>query len=173
VGLCLAQIAAYIFLILPTNVLTYINEDIGPSQSVSWVNIARTLAESTMFLVSGRLSDLFGRRWFFIGGNVICLVGVIIGACAQNINTLIVASAVYGLGECIQLSFGVAIGELVKNKHRPIVVRIARCHNLCNLLIKFRCRSYLQRQLQLLLSGLRLLELSFRTRHWDGAGHTT
>lgn len=25
-GLCLAQIAAYIFLILPTNVLTYINE---------------------------------------------------------------------------------------------------------------------------------------------------
>lgn len=132
-GLCLAQIAAYIFLILPTNVLTYINEDIGPSQSLSWVNIARTLAESTMFLVSGRLSDLFGRRWFFIGGNAICLVGVIIGACAQNINTLIVASAVYGLGECIQLSFGVAIGELVKNKHRPVVVWINtlnQCHEI-------------------------------------------
>lgn len=52
-----------------------------------------------------------------------CLIGVIVGACAQNVNTLIIASAVYGLGECIQLSFGVAIGELVKNKHRPIVVR--------------------------------------------------
>lgn len=77
-----------------------------------------------MFLVSGRLSDLFGRRWFFIGGNCICLIGVIVGACAQNINTLIIASAVYGLGEQIQLSFGVAIGELVKNKHRPIVVSV-------------------------------------------------
>lgn len=75
-----------------------------------------------MFLVSGRLSDLFGRRWFFIGGNVICLIGLIVGACAKNMDTLIVASAVYGLGECIQLSFGVAIGELVKNKHRPVVV---------------------------------------------------
>ncbi|KAJ4286774.1 hypothetical protein N0V90_013026 [Kalmusia sp. IMI 367209] len=122
VGLCLGQIAAYIFLILPTNVLSFINADIGPSKNTAWVNIARTLAESTMFLVSGRLSDLFGRRWFFIGGNVICLVGVIIGACAKNIDTLIVASAVYGLGECIQLSFGVAIGELVKNKHRPVVM---------------------------------------------------
>ncbi|KAF2110313.1 fungal trichothecene efflux pump [Lophiotrema nucula] len=121
-GLCLGQISAYIFLILPTNVLAFINEDIGPSASLSWVNIARTLAESTMFLVSGRLSDLFGRRWFFIGANCICLIGVIVGACAQNINTLIVASAVYGLGECVQLSFGVAIGELVKNKHRPVVM---------------------------------------------------
>ncbi|KAF2651220.1 fungal trichothecene efflux pump [Lophiostoma macrostomum CBS 122681] len=121
-GLCLAQIGAYIFLILPTNVLAYIDEDIGPSANLSWVNIARTLAESTMFLISGRLSDLFGRRYFFIGGNLICLVGLIVGACAKNIDTLIVASAVYGLGECIQLSFGVAIGELVKNKHRPIVM---------------------------------------------------
>ncbi|KAF2254749.1 fungal trichothecene efflux pump [Trematosphaeria pertusa] len=122
IGLCLGQISAYIFLILPTNVLSYINADIGPSQNTAWVNIARTLAESTMFLVSGRLSDLFGRRWFFIGANIVCLIGVIVGACAQNIDTLIVASAVYGLGECIQLSFGVAIGELVKNKHRPVVM---------------------------------------------------
>ncbi|KAJ4357516.1 uncharacterized protein N0V89_002092 [Didymosphaeria variabile] len=121
-GLCLGQIAAYIFLILPTNVLTFIDEDIGPSKNLAWTNIARTLAESTMFLVSGRLSDLFGRRWFFIGGNVVCLIGVIVGACAKNVDTLIVASAVYGLGECIQLSFGVAIGELVKNKHRPVVM---------------------------------------------------
>jgi MFS family permease len=97
-------------------------QDIGPSQNAAWINIARTLAESTMFLVSGRLSDLFGRRWFFIGGNVICLIGLIVGACAKNMDTLIIASAVYGLGECIQLSFGVAIGELVKNKHRPVVV---------------------------------------------------
>lgn len=75
-----------------------------------------------MFLVSGRLSDLFGRRWFFIGGNIVCLIGLFVGAFAKNMDTLIVASAVYGLGECIQLSFGVAIGELVKNKHRPMVV---------------------------------------------------
>ena len=73
-----------------------------------------------------------GRRWFFIGANLICLVGVIVGACAQNMDTLIVASAVYGIGECVQLSFGVAIGELVKNKHRPLVVSGALYLNLPN-----------------------------------------
>ena len=79
-----------------------------------------------MFLVSGRLSDLFGRRWFFIGGNCICLIGVIVGACAQNMNTLIVASAVYGLGEQIQLSFGVAIGVVgARSRLRAVEWKVA------------------------------------------------
>jgi MFS family permease len=45
-----------------------------------------------------------------------------VGATAQNVNALIVASVVYGIGECIQLSFGVAVGELVPNKYRPMVM---------------------------------------------------
>lgn len=123
-GLSLGQVSAYIFLILPTNVLTYIDADIGPSKNIVWVNIARSLAESCMFLIVGRLSDLFGRRWFFIGGNCVAFIGVIVGATAQNVNALIVASVVYGLGECIQLSFGVAVGELVPNEYRPMVMSV-------------------------------------------------
>ena len=121
-GLSLGLISAYIFLILPTNVLAYINADIGPSKNIVWVNIGRSLAESCIFLIVGRLSDLFGRRWLFIGGNCVAFIGVIVGATAQNVNALIVASVVYGIGECIQLSFGVAVGELVPNKYRPMVM---------------------------------------------------
>lgn len=123
-GLSLGQVSAYIFLILPTNVLTYINADIGPSKNIVWVNIGRSLAESCIFLIVGRLSDLFGRRWFFIGGNCVAFIGIIVGATAQNVNALIVASVVYGLGECIQLSFSVAVGELVPNKYRPMVISV-------------------------------------------------
>lgn len=68
------------------------------------------------------MSDLFGRRWFFIGGNVVALIGIIICAVAQNVSTLIVGSAIYGVGETVQLSFNVAIGELVPNKYRPMVL---------------------------------------------------
>ncbi|KAK7427225.1 hypothetical protein QQZ08_006338 [Neonectria magnoliae] len=121
-GFCLSAISAYIFLILPTNVLTYINADIGPSNYIAWVNIARTLALSFTYTILGRLSDLFGRRWFFIGGNVVALIGIIICAFAQDVDTLIIGSAVYGLGETVQLSFNVAIGELVPNKYRPMVL---------------------------------------------------
>ncbi|KXJ90410.1 fungal trichothecene efflux pump [Microdochium bolleyi] len=121
-GFALSAISAYFFLILPTNVLTYINADIGPSPYLSWVNIARTLSLSFAFTILGRLSDLFGRRWFFIGGNIIALVGIIVCAFAPNINTLIAGSAIYGLGETVQLSFNVALGELVPNKYRPAVM---------------------------------------------------
>ncbi|KAK2011951.1 fungal trichothecene efflux pump [Colletotrichum eremochloae] len=123
-GFCLSAISAYIFLILPTNVLTFINADIGPSPYISWVNIARTLSLSFTYTILGRLSDLFGRRWFFIGGNMVALLGIIISAVAQNVDTLIVGAAVYGLGETVQLSFNVAVGELVPNKHRPTVLSL-------------------------------------------------
>ncbi|KAM0327090.1 hypothetical protein ACHAQA_006217 [Verticillium albo-atrum] len=121
-GFCLSAISAYIFLILPTNVLTYINADIGPSPYISWVNIARTLGLSFCYTILGRLSDLFGRRWFFIGGNCVALIGIIVCAFAQNVNSLIIGAAVYGVGETVQLSFNVAIGELVPNKYRPMIL---------------------------------------------------
>ncbi|KXH59317.1 fungal trichothecene efflux pump [Colletotrichum salicis] len=123
-GFCLSAMSAYIFLILPTNVLTFINADIGPSPYISWVNIARTLSLSFTYTILGRLSDLFGRRWFFIGGNVVAIVGIIVCAVAHNVETLIVGAAIYGLGETVQLSFNVAVGELVPNKYRPIVLSL-------------------------------------------------
>ena len=45
-------------------VLSDINEDIGPSANITWVSIVYVLCEAVFFLLVGRLSDLFGRRWF-------------------------------------------------------------------------------------------------------------
>jgi MFS family permease len=70
----------------------------------------------------GRLSDLFGRRWIFIGGNTVALIGGIVCATSPNVHSLIVGAAVFGLGEAIQLSFAAAVGELVPNKHRPFAL---------------------------------------------------
>lgn len=41
------------------------NASLGPSKDISWVSLANTLGLSVGFLVVGRLSDIFGRRWFF------------------------------------------------------------------------------------------------------------
>jgi hypothetical protein len=43
---------------------------------------------------------------------------------AQNVETLIVANAIYGMGETVQVSFGVSLGELVPNKHRPMIMSL-------------------------------------------------
>jgi hypothetical protein len=45
-------------------VLTDTNEDIGPSANITWVSIVYVLCQAVFFLLVGRLSDLFGRRWF-------------------------------------------------------------------------------------------------------------
>jgi len=38
-----------------------------------------------MLCLVGRLSDIFGRRWFFILGNFFALIGCIICATAQSV----------------------------------------------------------------------------------------
>jgi MFS family permease len=66
------------------------------------------------------MSDIFGRRWFFIGGNVVSLLSSILGATAQSMNQLIASSALAGFAASVQLSFPTLIGELVPNKHRAV-----------------------------------------------------
>ncbi|KAH8645362.1 fungal trichothecene efflux pump-domain-containing protein [Xylariales sp. PMI_506] len=95
----LGFISTYVIFVMTTTVLTYINEDIGPSNNINWISIARTL---------GRLSDLFGRRWFFIGGSTIALIGALLGAVAPNVTVLIISSVIYGMGESIQISYTAA-----------------------------------------------------------------
>jgi len=105
---------------MPSNSLTLINEDLGPSANITWVAIAYTLGLSIGFLVVGRLSDIFGRRWFFIGGNAFALIGAIVAATATKVESIIGGEVLGGLAGAVQISFTVAIAELVPNKHRPL-----------------------------------------------------
>lgn len=69
----------------------------------------------------GRLGDIFGRRYFYIGGQTIGFIGAIVGATAQNIPTLIAGAVLTGCAASVQLTFTFVISELVPNKHRPAV----------------------------------------------------
>lgn len=97
-----------------------INQDIGPSDNLSWVAWVYLLTQAVFFLIVGRLSDVFGRRWFFIIGSVFGLIGSIMGATAQNINTLIGAEVFCGLGASFQISFFWVVAEIVPMKYRYI-----------------------------------------------------
>jgi MFS family permease len=104
--------------VLPANTLALINAAIGPSPNITWVAISWTLGLAVGFTLVGRLSDIFGRRWFFIGASVLGLVGNIIGASAQSIDMLIATNCINGLAAAGQLSFHITLGELVPNAQR-------------------------------------------------------
>ena len=64
------------------------------------------------------MSDIFGRRWFYIGCNALATIGCIIGCTAKDINQLIGASVLLGFGAAGQISFNYVLGELVPVRHR-------------------------------------------------------
>lgn len=101
----------------------------GPSASIDWVALVWTLTVAVGYTLVGRLSDIFGRRYFFIGGAVLGLIGSIIAATAQSVNSLIGATVLLGLAASTQISFTYVTGELVLVKHRFIVNGLI---NLCN-----------------------------------------
>ncbi|KAF2815683.1 uncharacterized protein BDZ99DRAFT_514333 [Mytilinidion resinicola] len=75
--------------------------DIGPSSNLLWVPLAYTLSLSVSFLLVGRFSDIFARRWFFIIGNAFAIIGTIMGATAKTVNTIVGGNVFNGLGAAI------------------------------------------------------------------------
>ncbi|KAK3673263.1 hypothetical protein LTR78_006808 [Recurvomyces mirabilis] len=118
VATCLAQISGYLGWVLPANTLSLINLALGPSTNVIWLAVAWQAGFAVAFLWVGRLSDIFGRRWFFIGSSALAIIGNILGAAAQSIEMLIATNIINGLAASGQLSFSVVLGELVPNKSR-------------------------------------------------------
>ncbi|KAF2102793.1 fungal trichothecene efflux pump [Rhizodiscina lignyota] len=118
IATCLAQISGYLGWVLPANTLTLINAAIGPSPNIIWLAVGWTAGFAVGFTLVGRLSDIFGRRWFFIGASVLAVIGNIIGAAAQSIDMLIATNTINGLAAAGQLSFSVVMGELVSNRNR-------------------------------------------------------
>merc|ERR1711881_499123 len=80
---------------LAAPMLGIINNDIGPDPNISWVSLIYPVTMAVGLLLVGRLSDLFGRRWFVIGGMVLL-----------------------GLASSGQQSFAFITGEIVPMKYR-------------------------------------------------------
>ena len=61
----------------------------------------------------GRVSDVFGRKYFLIFGNILGCIGCIVSATAHNISVLIVGAVFIGIGAAMNLLAWAAVGEIV------------------------------------------------------------
>ena len=91
----------------------------------TWVTSVYSLAGTIAFMLCGANSDLFGRRAFILFGNLLVLIGSILGATSHSISQTIAAHAIFGFGggNCQIAAF--ALPELLPNKWRHIGVVIA------------------------------------------------
>lgn len=84
------------------------------------MNLALSLSYLTNQLLSGANTDLLGRRWFLVGGNLICFIGHIVVGTAKTPNAIIAGMTITGFGaaNCQMAAF--ALTELLPNKWRHI-----------------------------------------------------
>ncbi|CAK7235600.1 hypothetical protein SBRCBS47491_009351 [Sporothrix bragantina] len=109
-------------LVIPPAILSYINTDLGPDPSYTWITVSWNLGGAIFVTVAGRLSDIFGRRYFMIAGSLLLVVGSIICATGQTIGQMIAGGAIFGAGSgLLEVVFG-AVQEVVPNKYRAIFV---------------------------------------------------
>ncbi|KAK7427167.1 hypothetical protein QQZ08_006280 [Neonectria magnoliae] len=99
---------------------------IVPSLSSCQAGVAAELGDATQAAwICGANSDLFGRRWFIITGNILLFVGFIAGGTAKNNTSLIVACAFIGFGAGNAQLAAFALPELLPNKWRHSAIVFA------------------------------------------------
>jgi hypothetical protein len=118
VAILLGCNASFAGFLMPITSLALIEAELGLSPNAVWVALAWILLSAISFVLLGRLSDIFGRRWFWTGSAISALIGSIIGATANHIDVLIAASVFLGAASAAQLSFNICLGELVPLRHR-------------------------------------------------------
>ncbi|KAL5387157.1 peroxiredoxin prx5 [Paraphaeosphaeria sporulosa] len=93
--------------------------------SYVWYIPAWTISITCCFMICGANTDLLGRRWFLVGGNLVSTVGHIVVATAKGPRAVIAGMAIagFGGGNCQMAAF--ALPELLPNKWRHIGVVIA------------------------------------------------
>ncbi|HSO94093.1 MAG TPA: MFS transporter, partial [Candidatus Dormibacteraeota bacterium] len=85
----------------------------------AWIFTAYLLAASVTVPVVGKLSDLFGRRPFYIGGLLVFLLGSVMSGLAQNMYQLIGARALTGVGGGAMMALAVTtLGDIFSPRER-------------------------------------------------------
>lgn len=97
-GLLLAILMSSMDNTIVATAMGTIVSDLGGLDKFIWVTSAYMVAEMAGMPIFGKLSDMYGRKRFFIFGIVLFLIGSILCGTAQSIEQLSVYRAIQGIG---------------------------------------------------------------------------
>jgi MFS family permease len=102
-----------------------IAQQLGDASKAAFYISVYTMTVTIAFMVCGANSDLFGRRWFIIAGNVLMFIGFIVGGTAKSNSAMIAAFAFIGFGGGNAQLAAFALPELLPNKWRHSAIVLA------------------------------------------------
>lgn len=87
--------------------------DLGGFDRYTWVTTSYLAASTITVPIVGRLTDLFGRKIFYLAGLILFLVGSLATGLSESMNQLIAFRALQGMGGGVLLSLAfVVVGDL-------------------------------------------------------------
>ncbi|MBB2987912.1 MDR family MFS transporter [Terracoccus luteus] len=119
VALMLGMLVASISQTIVGPAMPRIVAELGGIDHYSWLATAAMLVSAITVPIVGKMSDLYGRRGFYLGGLVVFMVGSILSGFAQNFWWLIAARAIQGagMGTLMPLSQTI-IGDIIPPRQR-------------------------------------------------------
>jgi MFS family permease len=80
------------------------------------------LGAAVLVSIGGRLSDIFGRRYFYMAAPVISAIGAVVGATSHSIGQSIASGVIFGIGGGLgEMSLGL-VQEIVPNRWRITIL---------------------------------------------------
>ena len=119
VGVMLAMFLAALDQTVVSTAMPRIIADLGGFDRYTWVTTAYLVASTVSVPIVGRLTDIYGRKIFFIGGIAVFLVGSVLAGMSSSMTQLIAFRAIQGLGGgVIMANSFVSIADLFPPEER-------------------------------------------------------
>ncbi len=102
-----------VFMTITATAMPRIITDLGGFSQYSLVFTVYIIAETISLPLTGKLSDMYGRKWFFVAGMSIFVFGSLLSGLSQSMTQLIISRAVQGFGFGAMNSLGfIVIADL-------------------------------------------------------------
>jgi EmrB/QacA subfamily drug resistance transporter len=93
--------------------------ELGGMKHYSWIAVSALLASTVIVPVVGKLSDLYGRKAFYVGGILVFMASSLVAGLSSNFGMFMVARILEGLGMGTMMPLSQAIiGDLIPPRDR-------------------------------------------------------
>jgi EmrB/QacA subfamily drug resistance transporter len=87
--------------------------DLGGFNQYTWITTAYIITSAVAVPITGKLTDIYGRKYFYLGGLIIFLSGSVLCGISQTMNQIIIFRALQGIGAgVIMANAFTVIGDL-------------------------------------------------------------
>lgn len=119
IGLMCGMLVASVSQTIVSPAMPIIVAELGGIDHYSWLATAAMLVAAVVTPIVGKLSDLYGRRSFYVAGLVVFMIGSVASGLAQNFGWLVAARALQGagMGTLMPLSQTI-IGDVIPARQR-------------------------------------------------------